>query len=38
MRIASEQNLVESFTKTFLERVFMGHLEGLGLRDMSHLI
>ena len=38
MRIASEQNLAESFTKTLLERVFTGHLEGLGLRGMSHLI
>ena len=38
MKIASEQNLVDSFTKTLPERVFTGHLEGLGLRDMSHLL
>ena len=38
MKIASEQNLVDPFTKTLPERVFTGHLEGLGLRDMSHLL
>ena len=38
MKIASEQNLADPFTKTLLERVFTGHLEGLGLRDMSHLL
>ena len=38
IKIASEQNLVDSFTKTLPERVFTGHLEGLGLRDMSHLL
>ena len=38
MKIASEHNLVDPFTKTLPERVFMGHLEGLGLRDMSHLL
>ena len=38
MRMASEQNLADLFTKTLPERVFMGHLEGLGLRDMSHLL
>ena len=38
MKIESEQNLADSFTKTLLERVFTGHLEGLGLRDMSHLL
>ena len=38
MKIASEQNLADPFTKTLPERVFMGHLEGLGLRDMSHLL
>ena len=35
MKIASEQNLTDPFTKTLPERVFTGHLEGLGLRDMS---
>ena len=38
MKIVSEQNLVDPFTKTLPERVFTGHLEGLGLRDMSHLL
>ena len=38
IKIASEQNLADSFTKTLPERVFKGHLEGLGLRDMSHLL
>ena len=38
MKIALEQNLADPFTKTLPERVFMGHLEGLGLRDMSHLL
>ena len=38
MKIASEQNLTDPFTKTLLERVFTGQLKGLGLRDMSHLL
>ena len=38
IKIASEQNLADPFTKTLPERVFTGHLEGLGLRDMSHLL
>ena len=38
MKIASEQNLADPFTKTLPERVFTSHLEGLGLRDMSHLL
>ena len=38
MKIASKHNLADPFTKTLPERVFMGHLEGLGLRDMSHLL
>ena len=38
MTIASKQNLADPFTKTLPERVFTGHLEGLGLRDMSHLL
>ena len=38
MKIALEQNLTNPFTKTLPERVFIGHLEGLGLRDMSHLL
>ena len=38
MKIASEQNLVGPFTRTLPERVFTCHLEGLRLRDMSHLL
>ena len=38
MKIALKQNLADPFTKTLSERVFTGHLEGLGLRDMSHLL
>ena len=38
MKIASEQDLADPFTKTLPERVFTGHLKGLGLRDMSHLL
>ena len=38
MKIALEENLADQFTKTLPERVFTGHLEGLGLRDMSHLL
>ena len=38
MKIALERNLAYPFTKTLPERVFMGHLEGLGLRGMSHLL
>ena len=37
MKIVSERNLADPFTKTLPERVFMGHLKGLGLRDMSHM-
>ena len=33
MKIASEQNLADPFTKTLPERVL-----GIGLRDMSHLL
>ena len=38
MKIALEQNLTDPFTKTLPERMFTGHLEGLGLRYMSHLL
>ena len=38
MKIASEQNLADPFNMTLPKRVFTGHLEGLGLRDMSHLL
>ena len=38
MKIVSEQNLADPYTKTLPEMVFTGHLEGPGLRDMSHLL
>ena len=38
MKIGSGQNLADPFTKTLPKRVFKGHLEGLGLRYMSHLL
>ncbi len=37
-KIASAENLADPFTKTLSAKVFEGHLEGLGLRDMSHLL
>ncbi|KAA0055518.1 gag/pol protein [Cucumis melo var. makuwa] len=33
-KIASEHNIVDLFTKTLTAKVFEGHLESLGLRDM----
>ncbi|KAA0050105.1 gag/pol protein [Cucumis melo var. makuwa] len=33
-KIASEHNIVDPFTKTLMAKVFEGHLESLGLRDM----
>ena len=38
MKIASENNLADLFTKTFPAKTFESHLEGMGLRDMSHLL
>ena len=38
IKIASAENLVDLFTKTLTAQVFEGHLEGLGLRDMPHLL
>ena len=38
MKIGSGQNLEDPFTKTLPKKVFKGHLEGLGLRYMSHLL
>ena len=38
MKIASENNLADPFTKTLLARSFKSHIEGMGLRDMSHLL
>ena len=33
-KIASEHNIADPFTKTLTAKVFEGHLESLGLRDM----
>ena len=38
MKIASENNLADPFTKTLPAKTFESHLEGMGLRDMSHLL
>ncbi|KAL5776890.1 hypothetical protein ACOSP7_009816 [Xanthoceras sorbifolium] len=37
-KIMLQDNLANSFTKTLTAKVFEGHLEGLGLRGMSHLL
>ena len=36
-KIKSEDNRADPFTKTLSSRVFEGHLEGLGIKDMSQL-
>src|SRR5215813_9394474 len=38
IKIASVENLADPFTKTLSAKVFEGHLDGLGLRDMSYLL
>ena len=38
LKIALENNLANPFIKTLLAKNFEGHLKGLGLRDMSHLL
>ena len=37
-KIVMEHNLADPFTKTLASKPFEAHLEGLGLRDMSHLL
>ena len=37
LKIALEDKLADPFTKTLLAKVFEKHLEGFGLKDMSHL-
>ena len=37
-KIASQDNHADPITKTLTAKVFEGHLEGLGLQDMSHLL
>ena len=36
LKITSESNNADPFTKMLPAKSFEGHLEGLGLRDMSH--
>ena len=36
--ITSSENLADPFTKTLSAKVFEGHIDGLGLRDMSYLL
>ena len=38
MKIASQDNLADSFTKTLPAKSFEGHLSGMGLKDMSHML
>ena len=37
-KIASQDNHADPFMKTFPAKVFEGNLEGLGLRDMTHML
>ena len=38
MKIASQDNLADPFNKTFPSKSFEGHLSGMGLKDMSHML
>ena len=38
MKIASQDNLVDPFTKTLPAKSFEGYLSGMGLKDMSHML
>ena len=38
MKIASQDNLANLFTKTLPAKSFKGHLSGMGLKDMSHML
>ena len=38
MKIASQDNLADPFTKTLPAKSFEGHLSGMGLKDMSHML
>ena len=38
LKITSKNKHDDPFTKSLLAKSFEGHLEGLGLRDMSHLL
>ena len=38
VKIASEDNLADPFTKTLVARSFERHIESIGMRNMSHLL
>ena len=38
VKIASEDNLADPFTKALVARVFDKHVEEMGMRNMTHLI
>ena len=38
MKIASQDNLVDPLTKTLPAKSFEGHLSGMGLKEMSHML
>ena len=38
MKIASQDNFADPFTKTLPAKSFEGHLSGMGLKDMSHML
>ena len=38
MKIASQDDLADPFTKTLPTKSFEGHLSGMGLKDMSHML
>ena len=38
MKKASQDNLADLFTKTLPAKSFEGHLSGMGLKDMSHML
>ena len=38
MKIASQDNLADPFTKTLPAKSFECHLSGMGLKDMSHML
>ena len=38
MKITSQDNLTNAFTKTLPAKSFEGHLSGMGLKHMSHML
>ena len=38
MKIVSENNLADPFTKTLAEKTFNRHLEGMDLKEMPHML